>query len=145
MGRATGGRSRRQRLRIERLEERALLAGVSYTLTTDQSDYQVGQPIHITLTGTNTSDQTIQTVSGPDLDNFVVTENGVAIWDSEPVSLNLAVLTTLEPGQSFTETATWDGLPNEGQPRVLAGGSFTVTNPAVSSTLSANFQIDAPI
>jgi hypothetical protein len=98
MSRATRAVSRRRRLRIERLEERALLSGVSYTLTTDQSTYQVGQPIQITLTGTNVSDQTIETVSGPDLDNFLVSENGVAIWESEPVSLNLAIETTLAPG-----------------------------------------------
>ena len=145
MASATGAIVRRRCLRIERLEERALLSGVSYTLTTDQSTYQPGQPIQITLTGTNASNQTIKTISGPDLDDFVVTENGVAIWDSEPVSLNLAILTTLQPGQSFTETATWDGVPNEGPPRALAGGSFKVTNPAVGSTLSASFQINTPL
>jgi hypothetical protein len=145
MSRATRAVSRRRRHCIERLEERALLSSVSYTLTTDQSTYQVGQPIQITLTGTNTSDQTIETVSGPDLDNFVVSENGVAIWESEPVSLNLGIETTLAPGQSFTETATWDGVPDEGQPPVLAGGSFTVTNTAVGSTPPADFQIDSPL
>ena len=93
MASATGAISRRRRLRIERLEERRYsqaclhVTDVSYTLTTDQSTYQAGQPIQITLTGTNTTNQTIQTTSGPDLDDFVVSENGVAIWDSEPISL----------------------------------------------------------
>ena len=99
MAAATGAIARRRHLRIERLEERALLSGVSYTLTTNQSTYQAGQPIQITLTGTNTTNQTIQTIAGPDLDNFVVTENGVAIWDSELVELPLAYLATLQPGR----------------------------------------------
>ena len=145
MAAATGAIARRRHLRIERLEERALLSGVSYTLTTNQSTYQAGQPIQITLTGTNTTNQTIQTIAGPDLDNFVVTENGVAIWDSELVELPLAYLATLQPGQSLTETATWDGVPNLGRSSGLAGGSFTVTNAALSSPLSASFQIDTPL
>jgi hypothetical protein len=145
MGRATGAVLQRRRLRIEVLETRALLSGVSYTLTTDQSTYQVGQPIQITLTGTNNTDQAIETISGPDADDFFVSENGVPIWNSEPVSLNLATLTTLQPGQSFTETATWDGVPNLEQAPILAGGSFTVTNPAVTGSLSASFTIDTPL
>ena len=54
------------------------------------------------------------------------------------------MLTTLQPGQSFTETATWDGVPNEGPSGVLTCGSFTVTNANLTSTLSASFQIDTP-
>jgi DNA polymerase IIIc chi subunit len=141
---ATQAGRRRRSPRFDRLEGRALLSGLSYALTTNQSTYEAGQPVKITLTETNTTSQAVQVITGPDTDNFVVSENGVAIWVSEPIGLNLAELTTLQPGQSVTDSATWDGVPNEGPSRVLAGGSFTVSDPSVYP-LSASFQIDSPL
>ena len=44
---------RRSRMRIEILEARSLLSGLTYNLTTDESSYQVGQPIQMTFTETN--------------------------------------------------------------------------------------------
>jgi hypothetical protein len=86
MGRATRAVLRQRRLRIERLEERALLSGLSYTLTTDHSVYQVGQPINITLTETNTGNQPIETYWGPYIvGEFAVSDNGATIWESNPL------------------------------------------------------------
>ena len=97
---------------LERLEERALLSGLAYSLTTNESNYQPGQPIQISLTVTNTSSQPIETIEGPDLDHFVVTENGVQVWESGSFILPLAASVTLQPGQSFTDGDTWNGVPN---------------------------------
>ena len=132
---------------LERLEERALLSGLAYSLTTNESNYQPGQPIQISLTVTNTSSQPIKTIDGPDLDHFVVTENGVQVWESESFILPLAGLATLQPGQSFTDTDTWNGVPDLGRPSqsVLMGGSFTLTDQSVPGAGSTNFTIDSPL
>ena len=50
---------------VEDLEGRALLSGISYSLTTDQATYQVGQPIQITFTETNTGDQPVTVSLSP--------------------------------------------------------------------------------
>ena len=57
--------STQTRFQLERLEERALLSGLAYSLTTNESNYQPGQPIQISLTVTNTSSQPIETSRGP--------------------------------------------------------------------------------
>ncbi len=114
-------------------------------LTTNQSNYQPGQPIQISLTVTNTSSQPIETIRGPDLDHFVVTENGVQVWESGSFILPLAESVTLQPGQSFTDTDTWNGVSTGGPPTVLMGGSFTLTDQSVPSAGSANFTIDSPL
>jgi hypothetical protein len=133
------------RFQLERLEERALLSGLAYSLTTNESSYQPGQPIQISLTVTNTSSQPIETIGGPDLDHFVVTENGVQVWESESFILPLAVSVTLQPGQSFTNTDMWNGVPDGRPPTVLTGGSFTLTDQSVPGAGSANFTIDSPL
>ena len=49
----------------EPLEGRELLSGVIYSLTTDQPNYQVGQPIEMTFTETNTGDQPVTVAVSP--------------------------------------------------------------------------------
>ena len=51
--------TRRTALMVEPLETRALLSGTSVSVTTDQSTYQVGQPVQITVTDTNNTDMAI--------------------------------------------------------------------------------------
>ena len=51
--------------RVEELEGRSLLSGIAYSLTTDQLIYQVGQPIRITFTETNTGDQPVTVSVSP--------------------------------------------------------------------------------
>jgi hypothetical protein len=136
------------RFQLERLEERALLSSLAYSLTTNESSYQPGQPIQISLTVTNTSSQPIETLRGADLDHFVVTENGVQVWESGSFILPLAESVTLQPGQSFTDGDTWNGVPNLGPlgaPTVLMGGLFTLTDQSVPGAGSANFTIDSPL
>ena len=50
---------RRRCWSLEDLEVRSLLSGITYSLTTDQSSYQIGQPITMTFTETNTGDQPV--------------------------------------------------------------------------------------
>src|SRR5207302_8206637 len=116
--------ARRASLIVEQLEGRALLSGVSYSLTTDKSVYQVGEPIQITFTETNDTDQPISFTHGPGVDSFSVAQDDVTVWQSNRgwsvwqsnggwwSNPPVIWLDTLQPGQSFTRTATWDGIPN---------------------------------
>jgi hypothetical protein len=74
--------SRETRPRVEGLENKALLSGLSVSLTTDKSSYQAGQPISMTLTETNMSNQPITVEDGPSTDGFFVTHDGVTVWSS---------------------------------------------------------------
>src|SRR4051794_28360473 len=98
---------------------------LAVSLTTDRSVYQVGQPIIMTLTETNTGDHEIDVEFGPAIDGFFVTRGGVEVWRSnlgpQPQGLFIG-LKTLAPGEAFTRSATWDGQPNEGPLTSLTGG-----------------------
>ena len=50
---------------VEPLEGRGLLSGLSYSLTTNAATYQVGQPIQMKLTETNTSTQPVAVEVSP--------------------------------------------------------------------------------
>jgi hypothetical protein len=73
---------RRASLAVEGLEDRALLSSLAYSLTTDQSVYQVGQPIEMTFTETNTGDQPVTVSVSPT--DFSVSQNNAVIWQSDP-------------------------------------------------------------
>ena len=49
-------------------------------MTTDQSVYQLGQPIQLTFTETNVGTTPVQVWEGSS--SFNVTQNGTQIWDS---------------------------------------------------------------
>lgn len=67
---------------VESLESKTLLSGLSYTLTTNQPVYQAGQPIQITFTETNTSNQPVTVNVDPT--DFTVSQDSFAIWQSDP-------------------------------------------------------------
>jgi hypothetical protein len=118
---------------FDRLEVRALLAAsLLESLTTDRSVYPPGQPVVMTLTQTNAGSQTVNVTFGPSVDGFSVTQDGVEIWRSNlgPQPLYLG-LHPLRPGESFTQTATWDGRANEG--------------PALSSMPTGAFEVHSDV
>ena len=146
MARVVIGRSRCRRPRVEVLEGRALLSALAMTLTTDKAVYQAGDPITMTFTETNDSSQPVDTVGVAPNDGFDVAENGKVVWESNAGAVPMVIsMITLQPGQSHTLTATWDGVPSTGGPPVLAGGSFTVTNGLDPKGASASFQIESPL
>ncbi len=122
------------------------------TLTTDQTTYDVGEPVSMTFTMTNESTVPEQV---PLNGYFGVVHDGQWVWDTDPVpprTTGSAIIAdptvewqvvSLQPGQSSTFTAIWDGLPNLVAPSILSG-SFTVTNSADPEGASATFQIAAP-
>ena len=96
--------------------------GLKIVLTTDQKVYHKGQPVVMTLTETNTSNQTVTVALGPSTDGFYVTQNGVDVWASNtgPQPLYLLVK-TIKPGATLTLSATWNGHTNIGPPSSPTG------------------------
>ena len=76
--------ARRASPAVEGLEERAVLSSLAYSLTTDQSVYQVGQPIALTFTETNTGDQPLTVEVSPT--DFSVLQSNAVIWQSDPAN-----------------------------------------------------------
>ena len=124
-------------------------AGVLATsLTTDQSLYQLGQPIQLAFTETNAGTTPVQVLDGPS--SFDVKQNGDEVWNSlfpdyfpdewAPQSYSWV---TLQPGQSFTQTATWNGVPDQ-LPSSDSSGTFTVSNELDPRGETATFQIVGP-
>jgi len=118
---------RRTRPNLELLEGRDLLSGLATSLTTNQSVYQPGQPIVMTFQETNVSSQPIPVEDGPSIDGFMVTHAGKVVWRSNAGMNPLFIrMETLQPGQSLTLTATWDGIPTGASGPVL--GQFVISN-----------------
>jgi hypothetical protein len=143
---------RKARLSAELLEGRTLLSSLSYSLTTDQPVYQVGQPIEITFTETNTGKQPVTVEVSPT--DFEVSQNGDSVWQSNPGNASQPPTTqTLKPGQSVEQVATWDGTTTYSLGGVDGGeswqinnfGTLSVSNPNGPQGLSASFQITDPI
>jgi hypothetical protein len=134
---------RRTRLSVEQIEPRRLLSALAYSLTTNQSTYQAGQPIDFTFTETNTSAAPVNIAVGPVNSGFDVVHDGVTVWASNTgIQPQFLRLETLEPGQSATLTGTWNGVPNLVPPSVLTG-TFTVTNQQAPGGAIATFQIES--
>jgi hypothetical protein len=126
---------------VEAIEERALTAPISIRvapvsppiiaavdprldlhLSTDHQVYRRGQPVVITLTETNTSQQEISVADGPSFGGLLATRNGRRVWASNAgIQPMFLVVHTLKPGQSITQTATWYGRSNIGPRAEITG------------------------
>ncbi len=96
--------------------------GLVAKLTADHQVYRRGEPVVITLTETNTSQQAINVEEGPSLNGVFVTHDGRKIWASSTgVQPMFVVLKTLEPGQSFSQSVTWNGRPTTGSAWAATG------------------------
>jgi hypothetical protein len=145
---------------VEGLEGRTLLSSLAYSLTTDQPVYQVGQPIELTFTETNVGNQPVTVeVSPTDFTISHIWEDETLAWQSDPANAGQSPISeTLQPGQSVSQTATWDGITSyleyvgfgDSQEtsvpyQVSAFGTLTVSNPNAPPGLNATFQITNPI
>ena len=114
--------------------------GLVVKLSTDHQVYRQGQPVVITLTETNTSQHDITVESGPSLGGFFVTHNGRGVWASNAgVQPMFILMRTLEPGQSITQSATWNGQSNFGPARTATG--HLVVGSQVEGAQLINIQI----
>ncbi|MBV8126373.1 MAG: hypothetical protein JO114_01765 [Planctomycetaceae bacterium] len=117
-----------------------LSQGLVVKLSTDHQVYRRGQPVVMTLTETNTSQQDITVESGPGLAGFFVTHNGRRVWASNAgVQPMFILMRTLEPGQSISQSATWNGQSNIGPSSTPAG--HLVVASQVAGAQPINIQI----
>ncbi len=131
---------------VELLESRRLLSSssLSYSLTTNQSTYQMGQPVQLTFTETNHTSKPVTIAIGPSNTGFDVRQNGALVWMSNAgIQPQYLRVETLLPGQSEVLTAAWNGVSNVGGAGTHVTGTFTVTNQQAPSGASATFQIIA--
>lgn len=128
-------------LNLEPLEGKALLSGLSYSITTNQSSYAPGQAVEMTFQETNVSDKAITVQEGPSIDGFDVLQGGRMVWRSNSgMNPMYIALDTLQPGQSLTLTATWNGVPANGS--TPASGTFEVAN-ALNQGATTTFAISS--
>lgn len=118
---------RRTAFSLEALEGRSLLSGLATSVTTDGSNYHVGQPVVMTFQETNTSNAPTSVTDGPSMDGFDVMQAGHVVWRSNGGINPLFIqVVPLGPGQSLTLTATWNGIPQGGSSPV--SGTFEIVN-----------------
>ena len=100
--------------------------GLAVKLSTAHQVYKEGEPVVITLTETNTSQHDITVEQGPSIGGIEVSHNSREIWASNSgVQPMFIMLRTLAPGQSITQTTTWNGQSNIG-PAWTATGRLVI-------------------
>lgn len=118
-------------------------SSLSVTLTTNQSVYQEGQPVVMTVTATNNTsrDETVDIM--PASVAFQVFQNDTEVWTSQPsgvVSLDIEAV-TIAPGETVTlSSATWDGQSNVG-PASTPTGTLVVRS-LFDAVLTVTIQIE---
>jgi len=117
-----------------------LSQGLVVKLSTDHQVYRRGQPVVMTLTETNTTQHDITVESGPGVGGFFVTHNGHRVWASNTgVQPMFVLLRTLAPGQSITQSASWNGQSNIGPAWTVTG--HLAVGSQVEGTQPVNIQI----
>ncbi len=108
------------------------------SIATDQSSYLPGQPVNLTFTETNEGSQPILIVVS-DL-AFQIKMSGAIVWESG-AGLSGLSWSQLDPGQTYTQTQTWNGTGIDGKQLV---GQFVVTNFLDATGPIASFSIVNP-
>ncbi|MBX6313471.1 MAG: hypothetical protein IRY99_11230 [Isosphaeraceae bacterium] len=90
-------------------------------VTTDRRAYRIGQPVQITVTETNTSDQPVTVLVGCQILKASVSNTGGAIWVFRDLRLCPTGRGVLEAGQSRQFVLVWNGQPNIPGGEVLPG------------------------
>ncbi|TAK70155.1 MAG: hypothetical protein EPO13_04085 [Actinomycetota bacterium] len=85
-------------------------ADIAVTATTDAASYKVGSTPKLTLRVTNSSATACKRDVGQKANEIVVSSGGVKVWSSDDCgSTSGTDVVTLQPGQSYSTTVTWDG------------------------------------
>jgi hypothetical protein len=131
---------------LDRLEERALLSGVSASgladsLTAVAGRTTSGTRVVETFIETNVSNHDITVGHGPSNAGFSVIQGGKVVYNPTAGFIpQFLAIDVLKPGQSLTLNGTWDGRSNvvdptdpgkEGPP---LSGTFTISNGLDPST-----------
>jgi hypothetical protein len=113
----------------------AAVSPTTESLTTDKSVYRPGQPVHMTLSVTNTSDADLSIAEMRHGGGFSASHNFSTVWRSDRGRLAVTSL-TLAPGQTHTVTATWNGRSHGAR----ATGDFMIDSTLANN--SANIEIE---
>jgi hypothetical protein len=126
---------RSSHLGVEVLEGKMLLSGattgLSATLVAKPTITRAGTSVALTFTETNVSHHSITVTYGPSNDGFSASIGGKSAWVSNSGMIpDFLEVKTLQPGQSISLTATWDGHSNNasGQEGSTIKGTFTISN-----------------
>jgi hypothetical protein len=95
------------------------------TLTTNRAAYRFGQHVHIMLTLSNTSDQSVSIAPVPGEDGVTVGRGG-QVWWRKAASTRSDTPRTILPGQSVTYEVIWPGRRNQPGARDLGPGKFAI-------------------
>jgi hypothetical protein len=84
---------------------------ISVTAQTDAATYRVGEGAVLTLGITNTSGAACLRDIGPKANELIITSGGYHVWSSDDCRAgNKSKVATLQPGERFVSTISWDGL-----------------------------------
>jgi hypothetical protein len=118
---------------VAKSESPSARADLAISLTTNQSIYDVGQHVQMTLTATNDTKHNVTAGVGPHRTVFSISQNGQVIWRSsskaQPIERG-----ALRPGESFTVTANWTANGT---------GNFVVSNKMAPLGSMATFSVTA--
>lgn|GEM_PF-3101583 len=117
-------------------------SGLELTMTVEKTDYILGEPVNVTLTVTNISNQTINFAYAAWTFDFLVYNDTGAIyqWSSFRIFPQFIVLWPLEPGDNITNVLTWPQTCNvaEGSQGIQASpGSYYILGEVPSYGLEA--------
>ena len=109
------------------------------TLTTEKPTYAANEPVVITLQQTNSSDQPITFLTGSK--RLVVQQNAAHRLHGTTAAVTV---TSLQPGQSISQSATWNGIPAGSTDNKPASGSFVAYTSGAPQGPTASFTISPP-
>jgi hypothetical protein len=85
-------------------------SAITVDATTDSSTYKVGATPKLTLTITNSGTVACTRDVGPKANSLEITSGGYHVWSSDDCQPNSkSKVTTLQPGQTYAASITWDG------------------------------------
>jgi len=104
------------------------------TLTTDKSDYYVGEPVNVTMTIANIGNQSASFLEWADTFDFLVynASGNVYHWSNGRLFPFVMWSVTLDPGQNVTGTLTWSQTCNFGSGGTVSPGTYYVVWEGIS-------------
>jgi hypothetical protein len=107
-------------------------------VTTDKAAYKLGQPVAITLTETNTSNQAVRVLIGCQILNGSVAKHGATVWRFIDMRECATGFGTLAAHASRQFTLVWNGKFNiPGLPHALAHTGTFVVHAGVDGAIGA--------
>ncbi len=109
---------------------------ITEVLSTNKTIYKVGQPIHITLTETNTTKVPLTLTNIAQVDGFTATRDFKVAWKISARGQR-AGSSVLQPGETRTVRAVWNGRPNvASSASIPRTGTFEIDNTLANNSVT---------